>query len=50
MSIQIDGIYGASIGFEFIPHELAQASDDEALWGIMFDLLFFRVIFMKYMD
>lgn len=49
MSIFFEGIFGATIGFEFVTHEVAQTIDPDASWGFMIDLLFVRVLFIKYM-
>ena len=41
-------IAGACIGFEYLYEDMVQAVHDNAKWGIRLELLFIRLVFIKY--
>lgn len=45
MKMFISSIFGVNVGFEFLPPEMCE--DFDGMYGILFDLAFFRVMFIK---
>jgi hypothetical protein len=48
IAIQFDTIFGAAVGFEYVPRDVFEYHDNPAQWAFMIELFFFRILFTKY--
>ncbi len=46
--LTIATIAGACVGFEWLYPDMVQAVHDNSKWGIRLELLFFRVVYIKF--
>lgn len=45
MEMYLSSIFGCNVGFEFLPLEMCE--EFGGMYGILFDLAFFRVMFIR---